>query len=332
MISTDDLSFFYVVAGSSSLAVAARKLNVTPPAVTQRLRALEARLGVKLLDRTSRGLSLTDEGELVASEGAAIIDAIDDLSERLASRTKQVRGHLRISAPNGFGRQFVASVVSRFAQAHPAVTVTLELSDNPVKLLAESWDIVVHIGVLNAMDRLVTTLAPNDRILCAAPAYLQANPHIATPMDLTAHRCLALRENNEDVTLWRFTHPTSGKSTIRIRPAMSSNDGTVMREWALAGLGIIIRSEWDVARDLAAGNLQRVLPDWPMPAADVVALFDARQGHSGRTSAFLQMLREALAPTPWRPDRNPTPPPPPATRRTASARVPRDAAPARKSR
>ncbi len=102
------------------------------------------------------------------------------------------------------------------------------------------------------------------------------------------------------MTLWRFTHSKYGKSTVRIRPAMSSNDGAVMREWALAGLGIIIRSEWDVAQDLAEGRLHRVLPDWRTPGADVVALLNARQGRSGRTTAFLDALRRELAPTPWR--------------------------------
>lgn len=300
MLSTDDLTFFHVIAGAPSLAEAARKLNVTPPAVTQRLRALEARVGVKLIDRTSRGLSLTDEGELIASEGAAIIGAIDDLSERLASRTSQVRGHLRVAAPYGFGRRHVATVAQEFAQKHPAASVTLELSDSPIRQMTESWDIVVHIGALPESDRLVTTLAPNRRILCAAPEYLERSAPIQKPDDLASHRCLALRENNEDVTLWRFAHPKHGKVTVRIRPNMSSNHGEIVRDWALAGLGIIVRSEWDVAEDLAAGRLQAILPRWSPPPADVVALLHARHGRSGRTNAFLQALRESLASPPWR--------------------------------
>jgi DNA-binding transcriptional LysR family regulator len=300
MLSTDDLTFFHVIASAPSLAEAARRLNVTPPAVTQRLRALEVRVGVKLVDRTSRGLSLTDEGELIASEGAVIIGAIDDLSERLASRTSQVRGHLRVAAPYGFGRRYVAPVAQAFAKKHPAASVALELSDSPIRQMSESWDIVVHIGALPESDRLVTTLAPNHRILCAAPEYLERSAPIEKPEDLVSHRCLALRENNEDVTLWRFAHPKHGKVTVRIRPNMSSNDGEIVRDWALAGLGIIVRSEWDVAEDLAAGRLQAVLPRWSSPAADVVALLHARHGRSGRTSVFLQLLRESLASPPWR--------------------------------
>lgn len=300
MISTDDLAFFHVIASSPSLAEAARRLNVTPPAVTQRLRALEAKVGVKLIDRTSRGLSLTDEGELVASDGAAIIGAIDDLSERLARRTSQVRGHLRVAAPYGFGRRHIAPIVQQFAVDHPAASATLELSDSPIRQMSESWDIIVHIGALPESDRLVTTLAPNRRILCAAPAYLAAAGPIENPMDLAAHHCLALRENNEDVTLWRFIHPKNGKTTVRIKPSLSSNDGEIIRDWALAGLGVIVRSEWDVAQDLDAGRLIEILPHWSLPAADVVALLHARQGRSGRANVFLQSLKDSLSPAPWR--------------------------------
>lgn len=300
MISTDDIAFFRAISSAPSLAEAARRLNVTPPAVTQRLRALELRVGVKLVDRTSRGLSLTDEGELIASEGAAIINALDDLSEQLASRTTQVRGHLRIAAPYGFGRHYIAPVAQAFASQHPGASVTLELSDSPILQMSESWDIVVHIGALPESDRLVTTLAPNNRILCAAPSYIEGNAPITTPDDLVAHRCLALRENNEDVTLWRFSHSRHENMTVRIKPGLSSNDGEVVRDWALAGLGIIVRSEWDVAEYLAAGRLQTILPRWSLPSADVVALLHARHGRSGRTNAFLCLLREHLATPPWR--------------------------------
>ncbi len=300
MISSDDLTFFQVVARSATLAEAARKLNVTPPAVTQRLRALEGRIGVTLMERTSRSLSLTDEGALVFSEGANILGSIGDLSEQLLSRTRQVKGHLRIAAPHGFGRRYVAPVTRAFVEKHPAVTLTLELSDNPIRLLSESWDIVVHIGLLNESDRLVTTLAPNRRILCAAPDYLERHSRIESPSDLVKHRCLALRENEEDVTLWRFIHASLGAATVRVQPSMASNDGAVILEWALAGLGVMVRSEWDVADDLAAGHLQEVLPKWSPNVADVVALLHSRHGRSSRTAAFLDMLRTSLIPAPWR--------------------------------
>lgn len=300
MIGSDDLAFFSVLAKSATLAECARKLDVTPPAVTQRLRALEARIGIRLIDRSGRRLSLTDEGALVASHGMIVADAMEALSEALANRKNAVSGHLRIAAPHGFGRLHVAPVVDAFAKAHPAVTVTLDLSDHPGAQLVESSDVVIHIGPPGPLNQVVTTLAPNRRILCASPDYLANAAPIRSPADLMRQRCLVVRENDEDVTLWRFQQPSSEATTVRIHPALSSNDGAVVREWAIAGQGVAIRSEWNVAADLADRSLKRVLPAWEVPAADVVAMLGTRFGRSARTTAFLTMLRQSLSPPPWR--------------------------------
>lgn len=301
MIDSDDLAFFAVLAGSASLAEGARKLNVTPPAVTQRLNALEARIGVRLLDRSGRQLGLTDEGALVAAHGATVADTLDALTEALANRRGEVTGHLRIAAPHGFGRLHVAPVVDAFMRAHPAVTVSLDLADHPGARAIDSCDVAVHIGPPGPANRVVTTLAPNRRVLCASPRYLESAAPIGSPADLSRHRCLVVRENDEDVTLWRFTRgPRGAATTVRIHPAMSSNDGAVVRDWALAGQGITVRSEWHVAEDLAAGRLRQVLPGWDLPAADVVAMLGARRGRSARTQSFVRLLRDTLSPPPWR--------------------------------
>jgi DNA-binding transcriptional LysR family regulator len=300
MISSDDLHFFNVLAKSATLAESARKLDVTPPAVTQRLRALEARIGIRLIDRSGRRISLTDEGALVASHGMIVADAMEALSEALADRKKAVGGHLRIAAPHGFGRVHVAPVADAFARTHPGVTVTLDLSDHPGAQSVETSDVIIHIGPPGSLNQIVTTLAPNRRILCASPDYLAKAAPIQSPSDLMRHRCLVVRENDEDVTLWRFLHPSREPETIRIHPTMCSNDGAVVRDWALAGQGVAIRSEWNIAGDLAARRLKRVLPGWEIPAADVIAMLGTRFGRSARTTAFLAMLRQSLSPPPWR--------------------------------
>jgi DNA-binding transcriptional LysR family regulator len=225
---------------------------------------------------------------------------METLSEALANRKKAVSGHLRVAAPHGFGRLHVAPVVDAFAEAHSGVTVTLDLSDHPGTQLLESSDVIIHIGPPGPLNQIVTTLAPNRRILCASPGYLADAPPLQSPSDLLRHRCLVIRENDEDVTLWRFLHASREPETVRIRPTMCSNDGTVVRDWALAGQGIAIRSEWNVAADLAAGRLKRALPSWEVPAADVVAMLGSRFGRSARTTAFLAMLRQSLSPAPWR--------------------------------
>lgn len=205
------------------------------------------------------------------------------LAESLANRKNAVSGHLRIAAPHGFDRLRVAPVVDAFAKAHAGVTVTLDLSDHPGARLLESSDVIVHIAPPARQDQIVTTLAPNRRILCASPAYLvQASP-VQAPSDLMRHRCLVVRENDEDITLWRFLHPSRESQTVRIRPTMCSNDGAVVRDWALAGQGVAARSEWNVAADLAAGRLKRVLPALELPPADVVATLGTRFGRSAGT-------------------------------------------------
>jgi DNA-binding transcriptional LysR family regulator len=301
MVTSDDLAFFAVLADSTSLAEAARKLNVTPPAVSQRLQALETRAGVRLIDRTGRRAILTDEGALVAAHGRQVADTMEALAEALGDRTRKVSGHLRVAAPHGFGRQHVAPVAEAFAREHEGVTISLDLSDHPGARLIDSCDVVVHIGPPGPLNQVVTTLAPNRRVLCASPAYLERNEAITTPDDLIRQRCLVVRENDEDVTLWRFKR-RGGRdaATVRIHPTMSSNDGAVVRDWALAGMGVAIRSEWNVAEDLAKGRLAVVLPDWEAPSADVVAMLGSRHGRSARTTAFVSMLRQAFNPVPWR--------------------------------
>ncbi len=299
MLTSDDLAFFSVLTGSKSLAEAARKLNVTPPAVTQRLRALEEKVGFRLIDRSGRQLLLTEEGSLVASHGITVREAIDGLTEALHDRKGVVHGHLRVAAPHGFGRLYVAPVVEAFARQHKGATATLELSDHPTAMVVESCDVVVHIGGAAHLDQVRTTLAPNPRVLCASPEYISSAPPVTSPADLVRHRCLAIRENEEDVTLWRFTGPEQENVTVRVDPVMSSNDGAVVREWALAHQGIMIRSAWHVAQDLADGRLLQIIPEWRLPSADIVAMLGSRHGRSARTAAFLTMLRQSLKPPPW---------------------------------
>src|SRR5712672_2365228 len=301
MISTDDLRFFVTLAASSSLAAAARALNVTPPAVTQRLRLIEERLGLHLVDRSGRRMVLTDEGDHLAERGRLILDEIGELADTLAARRAVVSGHLRVVAPLGFGRRYVAPAAARFRTLHPEVTLSLMLFDRPAQLAEDAWDLMLYVGELRNSSLITQWLAPNERFLCAAPGYLSRAGILSGPADLLKHNCIALRENDEDVTMWRFKPAQRGKPVrIRIEPTLSSNDGEVTHDWALAGAGVIMRSEWDVADDLRAGRLVRVLNDWRLPPANIVALLGARHGRSARTARFLELLHTMLTPAPWR--------------------------------
>jgi len=299
MVTIDDLRFFAKLASADSLVEVARKLDVTPSAVTQRLKQLEERAGVRLIDRTARRLSLTSEGELVAARGHNIVNDIDDLVDDLAARRDEVTGQLRIMAPLTFGRHHIAPAVARFRQYYPEVKIDLFLSDKPIVTSAENFDVTVHIGELPNSSLLMQRLAPNRRYMCASPDYLARQGQPNTPDDLRRHDCIAVRENNEDVTMWRLTK--NGKTAhIRMTPTLASNEGEVARNWAIAGHGIIVRSEWNVAKALSSGQLVRVLPEFTLPDADVVALLGHRHGRTARVSAFLMLLRDELTPTPWR--------------------------------
>lgn len=304
MLTTEDLRFFAAIASARSLAAAARDLNVSPSAVTQRLRALEERLSVHLVDRAGRHLTLTDEGELLAQRGRDVIDALRELDDALAERRGQVAGHLHVIAPLGFGRRHVAPVVAAFQQEHPQVKIDLFLSDRLGGVPASTWDVAVHVGEMERAtpSLIVRALASNERFVCAAPDYLDRHGTPMAPDELPSHACIALRENDEDVTLWRF-QPASGgpEERVRVEPHLASNDGEVVRNWALAGRGIIVRSEWDVADDLRAGRLVRLLGTYVLPSAPVVALLGSRrQARAARTGRFLDALKAALDPAPWR--------------------------------
>ena len=225
---------------------------------------------------------------------------LDELAGTLGVRHDLVSGHLRIAAPLGFGRRYVAPVVAAFRKLNPAVTTTLMLTDRPAVSAESNWDLVIHIGELRNSSLVMVRLAPNSRVVCASPSYLAAQGEPAQPADLAGHACLALRQNDEDVTLWRFVDRQRKTIPVRINPAMASNDGEVVRVWALAGLGIMVRSEWDTADDLRAGRLRRVLSRYRLPSADVVALLGDRGGRTARAEAFLRLLKENLQPIPWR--------------------------------
>lgn len=317
-LNIEDLRFILALDRLGSLAALAREQNVTPPAVMKRLAQLEARLGVRLVQRTTRRLHLTHEGHLLAQQATGVLEQMQAIEEALQQRSKVVAGKLKVHGPLGFGRRYLGPLLAQFQTAHPNIEAHLHLSDSlmlprgPVHG-PDAFDVLVSIGAMPDSRWVAHRIAPNKRLLCAAPAYLAGAPPLQRPADLARHACLVLRENDEDVTLWRFTARDSrrgrrepgkdgaGEYTVRVRPTMESNDGDVVRQWCLAGKGIMVRSEWDVADSLAAGRLVTVLPDYRLADADVMALVPQSRIASMRAKLFVEMLRKAFGPRPpWR--------------------------------
>lgn len=302
MITTEDLRFITTIANHRTLADAARALNITPPSVTLRLQHIERKLSIKLIQRPSRVVSLTEEGQLILDKGLTILQGLDELQEQLDENKDEVCGKLKVLAPLGFGNDYVAPLLGKYKVMHPRLDIELDLSDNPIWSTHHKWDIIIYIGDLNDSSLKMITLATNQRFICASPKYIQEMGYPNTPQDLVKHCCITLRENNEDTNLWQFINVTTGKEeVIRIKPTLVCNEGRVIKDWAMADLGVIMRSEWDIQPQINRGQLVRLLPDYSLPNANIVALLSSQEKErSARVSGFISLLKEHLTPVPWK--------------------------------
>lgn len=286
MTRPSDFAFFRLLARSASLTDAARSLSMTPSAVSRRLGAIETRLGVQLVLRNTRSMRLTPEGERYLEAAEAILAETERLEADIASRPL---GRLRICASFGFGRTHIAPVVADFARANPDVRVDLTLTDRPVSIIEEGFDVGIHLGDPHDSRLRARKLLANDRILCASPAYLETHGRPLLPSDLARHRLIEIAEDENTVGRWTLTHRKTKKVVnLAAVPVLRSNSGSAALDWCLAGLGIVLRSRWHAAAPLADGRLEEVLPDWYMPA-DVYAYFAAKKP-SAQLRAFLDAM------------------------------------------
>lgn len=294
METTSDLAFFVTLARRGTLAAAAQDLGVTAPAVSRRLAALEARLGVRLLNRTTRRQSLTAEGERYLEEGRRILGELEQLERELSAGGAAPRGLLRVNAGIGFGRRHLGPAIAEFARLHPEVEVILQLTDKPLDLAAEGIDICIRLGLGNDTGQLTRKIAGNLRYLCASPAYVAAHPPLAAPRDLVAHQCIVIREYFGAYNSWQLVSG-SAQQTVKVNGRLATNHGEVAVDWALSGQGIVLRSQWDVASYLRSGDLVRVLPEWCGMDADIYATYLQRDHLSGKVRAFLDFLAGRFA-------------------------------------
>lgn len=284
-----EMSFFSLLARCGSFSVAARELEVSTPAVSKRLAQMETRLGVQLLNRTTRRVGLTAEGETYLLHARRILADIDDMEQLVCSAVAAPRGLLRVNATLGFGRSHIAPLISGFIGLHPQVQVQLQLSVDPPPLTADAFDVCVRFGEPPDARVLARHLAPNRRLLCAAPAYLDRRGTPKVPHDLARHDCIGIRQGDDAYGAW---HLSLGKrmETVKVRGNLSTNDGEIAVKWALAGHGIVMRAEWDIARYLRSGRLVQVLENYRTPSADIHAVYPQRHQVSARVRAFVDYL------------------------------------------
>ena len=293
-----DLGFFCALAGAASLSAAARELGITTPAVSKHLALMEARLGVTLVNRSTRRMSLTPEGELYLEHARRILGEVEDLGQLLGASRSTPTGLLRVNATLGFGRSHVAPLISRFAREHPRVEVQLQLSVNPPPLTDDGFDVCIRFGEPPDARVIARRIAPNRRLLCAAPAYLARHGVPRTPNELAQHQCIGIRQGEEAYGLWRLASGRgrgAASEAIKTRGNLTTNDGEIAVHWALDGHGIVMRAEWDIERYLRSGQLVQVLPQYHTPDADIYAVYPPRHQLAARVRAFVDFVAQDFA-------------------------------------
>jgi len=293
------ISTFVEVVARGSLSAAARAEGIAPAMIGRRLDALEARLGVKLLQRTTRKLVLTDEGAAFLEDCQRILAELEEAEAAVSERSARATGHLLVSAPAGFGRQHVAPLVPSFVAEHRDVTVNLILNDRVADVIGEGVDVAIRIASLLDSNLVAVKLADNHRVVVAAPGYLKRHGTPRTLDELARHNCLAISSEGSQRG-WTFQQ--DGKAvTLKVAGNMVCNDGAVLHEWALAGRGLAWRSMWEVGADIEAGRLVSVLDAYAAPGNAIHAVFAQRRHLPLRIRVFVDFLRHAYAqPGYWR--------------------------------
>lgn len=293
MDSASSMKFFISLCQKRSLSATALEMDITPSAATKKLASIEDQMGVKLINRTTRKISLTPEGEIYLSYAQKLVSDMDLMQEAIRNQSSNPAGQLNIHAPLGFGRKYIAPLVSEFSDLHPDLAVRLTLSDKHVLPPEDAVDILIRFGELPDSRLIARKIAPNRRFICASPKYLDQFGRPETPNDLLNHKAIALRQNDETANLWRLSKGNDVHS-IRVPVKLSSNDGQVALQWAIDGHGLVMRAQWDLAKHIREGALELVLEDYETPAADIYAVYQQKARLATRTALFLDHLESSF--------------------------------------
>jgi DNA-binding transcriptional LysR family regulator len=285
---------FVLVAQKGSLSAVAQTLDVTPAMVGRRIDALEERLGVKLMIRNTRSLSLTHEGSAFLEDCQRILAELSQAEGSVSAGGVKATGHLRITAPAGFGRRHVAPLVPLFHAQHPEVTISLNLSDRIVDLAGEGYDCAVRVGDLPDSSLVSIRLADNRRLCVATPAFVKEQGKPAHPDDLGFFPCLSLSSEASQTRGWAFLIDDEVRH-VRPSGALDCSDGQVLHEWCLQGHGIAWRSTWEVQRDVAEGRLVTLLEEFAAPPNGIYAVFPQRKHLPLRVRLWIDFLKHHYA-------------------------------------
>lgn len=289
----DNIALFLKIIEKGSLTAAGREAGHSPTTVSERLSALEAHFGVVLLNRTTRAISLTEEGRTLVEGAKLVLGEVEDLEARIRFGAHTLSGPIRISAPSDIGRTIVSGEISRFLSKHPDISVELALSDGYVDVVGQGFDLALRFGQITDSSLRVRSLGLVRRLVCAAPAYLEKHGTPRKPADLKDHNCLLMRFGMNLDNVWRFG-PATLQQIVTVRGDRVANDGSLVHQWGLDGHGIVFKSELDVGPDIAAGRLIELLSDYAAPPAPLQMLFPPGRAQPRRVRALADRLAQAL--------------------------------------
>ncbi|MFJ3052540.1 MULTISPECIES: LysR substrate-binding domain-containing protein [Pseudomonas] len=289
----DDLRVFIQVVRRSSFAAAASELGMSAAFVSKRIRLLEDDLGVRLLHRTTRRVSVSEDGERIYQWALRILDAVQRMGDDVSALHREPSGLLRIASSLGLGRRFVAPALSELATRHPQLDIRLDVQDRLVDLIGEGFDLDVRVGNDIDPNLIARPLARNRRVLCAAPSYLERSGTPRTLAELAGHDCLVIKERDHPFGVWHLQGP-EGEESVKVTGPLSSNHGEVVHQWCIDGRGILLRSWWDVHDSLEDGRLVQVLPEYQQPA-DIWAVYAAPLASSAKVRVAVEFLRQYFA-------------------------------------
>lgn len=283
---------FIAIADQGSLAAAARLRGVAPSAVTASLQRLESHVGAKLVLRSTRGLSLTSEGERFLDQCRSIVSDLDDAIEQVAE-SGALKGTIRLTSINDFGRAQLSDLIDGFQQRHPEVRFELSLGDEVMNLIESGYDLAIRTGPLSDSRLKARLILRAGRSVCASPDYWARHGKPARPEALGSHNCLVLSRQGNPLGTWRFREG-SRDLAVQVSGNRTANDGGLLRQWAVNGLGVVLKSDYDVAIDLAAGRLETALEGFRLTDVNLYAVHAAGRHPPRRISAFTDYLVEML--------------------------------------
>lgn len=298
----NDLLIFAHVVKEGSLSAAGRALGFSSAVVSKRLQRLEEQLGIRLVNRSTRKLSVTEEGARYHEYCVRVLVELEEAEALITRGSRQPRGTLRVTVPSAFGRLHIAPLVPEFLRRYPELRLSLHLTDHVVDLIEEGFDMALRIGDMKDSNLVARQLGIDRRFVVATPSYVEKHGAPGTPGELAQHNAL-LFANPAPLDQWQFVARDGRTQTVRVSGNFETNNCDALREALLADAGIALRPTWDVGKDIRAGTLQVLLPDYVQPSYNIQAVYPSRRHLSQKVRVFVDLLRERFGDKPyWEPD------------------------------